>query len=175
MGADRIERARRGEVKTARRGKNAGPPKNEAWIWMTREMITSEAFRALSGNAIKVLMRLADEHMSHAGLENGMLLVTHKQFAAYGIRLASVAEAIREAEFFGFIDVDRGIAYRGGHEPNLYRLTWIADLNHAPPTNRWKDKGEQDVQLWAHRRKISTLKRRNRPKQGKIKNAVLAS
>lgn len=160
MGADRHERARQAGVKAGRKRRYNGPPKDEAWGWLSREMISSKAFRALSGNAYKVIFRLAEEHMAHGGTENGKLLVTHKQFADYGIRLASVADAIREAEYFGFIVVDRGIAFKGGHEPNLYRLTWLGDLEDAPPTNQWKAIGEQHVEIWAQRKRTVSLKRK---------------
>ncbi|KQT04091.1 hypothetical protein ASG50_17940 [Rhizobium sp. Leaf386] len=162
VGADRHEGARKGGAKVVIRRKYNGPPKDEPWLWLTRELINSEAFRALSGNAMKIVMRVGEEHMAHGGTDNGKLLVTHKQFAAYGIRLASVAEAIREAEFFGFLAVDRGMAYKGGHEPNLYRLTWLGCHNGFAPTNQWKGIGDQHVKVWRERRAVKVLGKKNR-------------
>jgi len=100
--------------------------------------------------------------MAHGGEANGELIVTHEQFAAYGIRLASVANAIREAEYMGFISVDRGIAYKGGHEPNTYRLTWIGDFRDAPPTNNWKGIGEPQILFWKAQNKQKAAQKRLR-------------
>lgn len=161
MGADRHERARMTGKQTPRRKRRYdGPPKDASWLWMSREQINSVAFRALTGNAIKVIMRICEEHLAHGRLENGKLIVTHKQLAEYGIREASVAEAIREAEFFGFISVDRGAAYKGGHEPNIYRLTWLGDFRDAAPTNQWKGISEAHVQAWKVQKRAKSTNRR---------------
>ena len=63
-------------------------------------MLESEAWRALSLNAHKVIDRVKIEHMHHGGTENGNLIVTHADFQAYGVRRQSIAAAIREAECF---------------------------------------------------------------------------
>lgn len=163
MGTDPHESARRGQRRpVGKRRKHHGPPTTEAWAWITRELINSPAYRALSGNGLKIISRLLEEHMAHGGEANGELIVTHKQFAAYGMRLASVADAVREAEYMGFITVDRGIAYKGGHEPNLYRLTWIGDFQDAPPTNNWKGIGEPQIQLWKDQNKRKAAQKRAR-------------
>ena len=47
---------------TGRRGKATRPPKNEPWIWHTREMIRSEAWRAASINTRRLLDFLEVEH-----------------------------------------------------------------------------------------------------------------
>jgi hypothetical protein len=163
MGTDPHESARRGQRRpVGKRRKHHGPPASEAWGWFTRELINSPAFRALSGNGKNVLFRVLEEHMAHGGEANGELIVTHAQFAEYGIRLASVAQAIREAEYLGFIAVDRGIAYKGGHEPNTYRLTWIGDFRDAPPTNNWKGISEPQILVWKDRNKQEAAQKRAR-------------
>jgi len=162
MGADSHESAKRGYKRApGKRRKYHGPPASEAWCWFTREMANSPAFRALSGNGLKIIFRLLEEHMAHGGEANGELIVTHHQFAEYGIRLASVAQAIREAEYLGFITVDRGIAYKGGHEPNTYRLTWIGDFRDAPPTNNWKGISEPQISVWKDRNKQEAERKRH--------------
>ena len=89
------------------------PPKDAPWCWFTREMLESPAWRSLSNAAYKVIFRIAIEHMSHAGRENGNLIVTYEDFRSYGIRRSSISAAIREAETLGFIQVtERG---RGGN------------------------------------------------------------
>lgn len=163
MGTDPHESAKRGQRRpVGKRRKHHGPPSTGGWAWFTRELINSPAFRALTNNGSKVIFRLLEEHMAHGGFENGLLIVTHKQFEAYGIRLASVADAIREAEYLGFITVDRGIAYKGGHEPNTYRLTWIGDFRDAAPTNNWKGIGEPQIAVWKERKKQEAAQKQAR-------------
>jgi hypothetical protein len=53
------------------------PPSGEPFIWTTREMLESAAFRAISGGALKIVYRIAVEHMSHGGGLNGDLAVTY--------------------------------------------------------------------------------------------------
>lgn len=160
MGIDRHEAGRTGaKPKLGTRLRFGGPPKDEPWIWKPRELINSLAHRSLSGNSLRVIDRICEEHMAHGGFENGNLIVTHEDFIAYGIRAGSIADAIREAEFFGFIRVDRGRAYKGHHEPSIYRLTWIGDRRDAPPTNDWKAITVAHVANW------KTIKRQNGQRQ----------
>ncbi len=176
MGVDQNEKAKRGQRRAVgARPKHMGPPEGSAWIWMDRALINSVAFKALSGNGLKVIFRILEEHMAHAGTQNGKLIVTHKQFKEFGIRLASVAEAIREVEYFGFISVDRGIAYRGSHEPNVYRLTWLGNHENAPATNRWKVMTKSDVLIWKRRKteKTADLSKRRAAKQVQLPDNVI--
>ncbi len=76
--------------------------------------------------------------MSHGGVHNGKLIVTHENFKEYGIRLASVSDAIHLCEYLGFVRVERGIFYKGGNEPNTYRLTSLPDQDGKLATNEWK-------------------------------------
>lgn len=119
------------------RAKNR-PPEGMAFVWFTEEMLISEAWRALSGNARNIVTRLCVEHMTHAATENGNLICTHQDFQTYGIRKPSIAGAIREAEFFGFIKVTKGYAFKGHRAPSLYRLTWLPNKQGEYPSNEWK-------------------------------------
>ena len=132
--------------KPKKSNRNAGPPKGEPWVWLTQELIQSPAFRALSGNGLRVLFRILAEHMAHAGTQNGKLVVTHNDFHQYGIRRASIAAAIQEVEAMGFIQVNRGTRFNGHREPSLYRITWLPDLEGSEPTNRWKGIDEKNVE-----------------------------
>ncbi len=85
------------------RERRPGPPKGEPWVWLTMSYLESPAYRALTGNALKLLSRLQIEHLAHGGACNGNLIVTHDQFQEYGIRLASVSEAIKLCEYLGFL------------------------------------------------------------------------
>ena len=114
------------------------PPKETPFVWFTDEMLASQAWRALSGNGQMVVTRLCLEHMGHAATRNGSLVCTYDDFHAYGIRRPSIANAIREAEFFGFIRVSKGRAFKGHREPSLYRLTWLPNEKNEYATNDWK-------------------------------------
>ena len=113
-------------------------PKEMQFAWFPREMLESVAFRALSGNALKSLNRLSVEMLAHSGTVNGDLVTTHRDFAEYGIRYASIPQAIRELEYMGFIRVKKGWAFRGENIPNKYRLTWYATPDGVLATNEWK-------------------------------------
>ena len=120
------------------------PPKKEPWVWITRELLASDAFRLLSHPARQVLFRIVIEHMNHAGLENGRLKVTHLDFGAYGCRYPSIKTAIDELVAAGLIEIARpGRKCHGQAHgaPAEYRLTWLpvgTETDFQPPTNRWK-------------------------------------
>lgn len=102
-------------------------------------MLESDALANLSLAARRCLDRLMIEHMQHAGKENGNLRCTYTDFEKFGVRRASVAEAIREIEAAGLVVVEeRG---RGGNreyrKPSIYRLTWLP-ANGMEPTDEWK-------------------------------------
>ena len=45
------------------------PPAGEPWVWLTRELLESDAWRGASINARRVVERLIIEHMQHAVLK----------------------------------------------------------------------------------------------------------
>jgi hypothetical protein len=117
------------------------PPHGEAWFWITKEMLESAAYRALSAPARKVIDRIALEHMAHAGGHNGKLPVTYQDFRAYGVRRSSINGAIAEAIELGFIErTDDGSIAWGEFKgkPARYRLAWLKDFEGASAPNRWK-------------------------------------
>ena len=73
-----------------------------------------------------MLDRLDVELGHHGGTENGNLIVTYRQFEAYGIHKDSVGPARRELEALGFIEItERGCAGNAGFgKPNKFRLTF---------------------------------------------------
>ena len=62
------------------RQKRNSPPQDEPWIWLTREMLGSEAWCSLSRGALRVVCRVMLEHMAHGGTANGNLPVTYADF-----------------------------------------------------------------------------------------------
>lgn len=107
------------------------------FIAHSREMRLSPAWRALKSNDKLVLERLEEEHMAHAGRENGKLKVTFNDFAEWGIRRHAIAEALARVEALGFVQcVDRGrAAWAEYRNPARYRLTYAQ--GNTAPTNEW--------------------------------------
>lgn len=64
----------------------------------TLRMLSSPAWRKLSGTSRRILDRLECEHMEHGGAENGRLPCTYADFSNYGIRPSSIHRGIMEAE-----------------------------------------------------------------------------
>jgi hypothetical protein len=117
------------------------PPRAEAWIWFTKQMLESPALRALSAPARKVIDRITLEHIYHGGGQNGLLAVTYNDFRLYGVRGSSILPAIEEAIALGFIErTDPGRNAWGEFKgsPALYRIAWLPNRDGAPAPNLWK-------------------------------------
>lgn len=115
------------------------PPEGSQWFWITVDMASSPAWRALPAQALRVVLRVLIEHANHAGQENGKLVCTYDDFDRYGVRRKTVNEAVALAEALGFLDVLPGkISVGTARLPSLYRLTWLATYDGEAPTNRWK-------------------------------------
>ena len=71
--------------RTGRRKKLRQAPEGEAWVWLTRDLLESPAWNALSPNARKFIDFLLIEYMAHAGFENGALVATYDQLAEFGL------------------------------------------------------------------------------------------
>jgi hypothetical protein len=122
------------------------PPADMPWIWLTREMMESPAWRALGTcvgvNERRVVERLILEHMAHAGTENGNLVVTYQDFEAYGVRYKSIKTAIAAVSALGWIEitVQGKASFEGQRFPSRYALTWLPQpALGKPATNRWRN------------------------------------
>src|SRR5262245_31764138 len=116
-----------------RQGKRLRPPKGEPWVWLTRELIESAAWRSLSINARRFIDALLLDHMAHAGRENGNLKATYGQLEKLGLTRNCIHKAIAEAEAAGLVD-----CYRGGMRvATTFTLTFYPLPDGTPPTNRW--------------------------------------
>jgi hypothetical protein len=112
---------------------------NGAYVPHRLDMLQSPAWRALGGAARAVLDRIEIERMKHSGQKNGDLIVTYNNFAEYGVRRSSIADAIREAVELGFVEItQRGRRSAGGGNPAHYRLTFLPTPN-AAPTDEWRN------------------------------------
>lgn len=119
-----------------------GPPNGQPWVWLTTEMLASEAWRNMSRNGHLFVSFLLIEHQNHAGLENGRLKAPYVQLVSYGLLRKYIKRAIAEAVRCGFVEVMvTGGFYGpdGRHTPSQYRLTWLPCFeDFRAPTNEWR-------------------------------------
>lgn len=111
------------------------------FVWVTKEMLESPAWAALSGSGLKALFRIALEHIGHGGTLNGELPVTHRNLRDAGISAGNVLPTIAEIEALGFVRRTSAGRTTWGEDkgaPSTYRLTWIGDCHNAAPTNDWR-------------------------------------
>ena len=120
---------------TGRDAKLMRPPDGEPFVWLTRELIGSDAWQARSRQCARLVDFLLIEHMNHAGTENGNLLATYRQLVQFGFSRRKIGDAIEEAEKLGLIRCQRG----GKRRPSTYRLTFYTSRDRSPPTNEWKN------------------------------------
>jgi len=137
--------------KTSRDKKMYGPPQDESWIWLTTELLCSDAWRLMSINCSKLIFRLLIEHSNHAGRENGRLLSTYQQLQDYGLTRNKIRSVIEEAEFLGLIRHRRGLKVEALNQPNSYRLTFYADDENGFATNEWKSMTKEKIEKWRAR------------------------
>jgi hypothetical protein len=119
---------------------------NEPKIYITVEMLNSDAFRSLSRRAMLVFLDfLSKREMVRAGkrngkvvwqcLNNGEIIYTYSEANERGVRGQQFPAAIDELQAKGFIDIKH--QGRGGRKPvegsGDVSLYWIDD--------RWKDYG----------------------------------
>jgi hypothetical protein len=135
-------------------GKVSRPPEKEPWVWHTRELLSSPAWRAMTLNCRLLIEFLELDHMAHAGSENGHLHATYGQLQGWGIPRTSISRAVGHLERLGLIAVTRG-GYRAYAKtnPTRYRLTYLPDKQvnewdqtyYGSPTNDWKRVTEQQA------------------------------
>lgn len=136
---------------TGRERKIFGPPKGQPWVWLPHDLLESDAWQGMSINARRLIDFLLLDHMNNAGRENGHLMATHEQLVAFGLTRRKITEAINEARYLGLIDFERGGRWAGTKRPSKFRLTFYADKDGAPPTNRWKGITKQGIREWRER------------------------
>lgn len=129
----------------SKRGSISGkPPENEPWVWITREMLQSPLWGALSISARRIMDALLLEHMAHGGRENGNLGCTYRQLEAYGVTKADIHPGLTELEICGFVRTTRqGFRMSGGGECSRYAITWLVTFLNTPSaaiaTNDWRN------------------------------------
>jgi hypothetical protein len=111
---------------------------NGPFVPLTQELLASPVWGVLTLADRKVLDRLCLEHMAHGGQENGNLKCTYNDFVEYGVRRATIADAIRRLEVFGLIEIVQrgGITRAEFKHPTIYRLTFVQ--GNLAATDDWK-------------------------------------
>jgi len=157
-------------IKSARRkaGQKNTIPEGQSFVWFTRAMLESESFKALSGNAFKVLSRLLLEQIAHAGTSNGELICTYEDLYKYGVRRASIGQAIQQLDYMGFIRIDKGIAYKGEHTPSKYRLTFYPASDGRIASNEWSSINAAHVKAYDAKLKRDQDDRKEATKRRKV-------
>ena len=145
------------------------PPSNQAWSWLTSELINSLAWRSMSVNCLKLIHRLLLEHCNHGGLENGRLVCTYKDFQEYGLTRNKIRPAIEEADFLGLVKHQRGERVFAKNQPNSYRITFYGTSEARDPTNEWKRMTQERLEAFREKRREQEMKR----KEYKIKQRSL--
>ena len=129
-----------GIIANSRRRKKNGPPQDQPWVWLSRDLLESPAWRALTENGRKVIDRILIEHMAHGGAENGNLPVTYSDFVAHGIRRNSVLPAICETEALGLIERRPGLRARSRFKgsPQRFRIAWLPTSEGEATSSGWR-------------------------------------
>lgn len=146
--------------RTGREGRFHRPPEGEPFIWITRELMASPAWRARGPTAVKLIDFLLIEHMAHAGTENGNLCAPYDQLVAFGCSRRLLKAAISELQFLGLIEVTPGGRWANTNQPSRYRLTWLPERENRPPTNEWKRVTDEAVAEWRQGRSAYQKTRR---------------
>jgi hypothetical protein len=118
------------------------PPKDAGYIWLTRELLESDAWRSQSIRTRRLIDFLLLEHLRHAGQRNGRLRAPHRQLYAFGIGGHYAVPEIVQAEELGLIACHRP----GMRTATEYRLTWFESHDGQPATNEWRLYRNPDLQ-----------------------------
>jgi hypothetical protein len=106
-----------------RKPKVGGPPAGEGFCWYTREMLLAPAFSEASINCRRLINALEVENMSHAGTENGNLLMPYNQLERWW---HIPRRLIRQTIDGGRTRSDRGTAQR------MAAVLCEVDAEHVP-------------------------------------------
>ena len=122
------------------RDKRNHPPEGEPWVWLTRELIESDAWRTAPINTRRFVERLMIEHMAHAGTENGKLVCTYDDLAKFGVASRHRHAAIADALARGLVDrTEQGKPSTGADRwPSKYALGWLPRRDGSAAHNRWR-------------------------------------
>jgi hypothetical protein len=116
-------------------------PTDQPWVWQSRDLRESDAWRSAGINERRFIDFLLLEHMKHGGRANGQLKAPHRQLEEFGIGARYITDAIEGAEERGLVDV----SHRGQRVAATYALTWLPLHDGIPATNRWQTYHNPDL------------------------------
>ena len=116
------------------------------FIQLRLELMVSPAWEARTIPLMRILERLAIEHMRHAGQRNGQLYVSYGQFVDAGVSRRAINPALALGEKLGLLKVIRPTGRIGGQlrEPNAYHLTYLPSPD-GRVTDEWKKVTQQSA------------------------------
>lgn len=155
-------------ILTGQAGRFTKPPKGEPWVWLTRGLLESDAWCAMSINALRLISFLLIEHMNHAGRENGRLLATYDQLQIYGLTRSEILSAIQEVEFLGLARVEYGARGRA----TRFTLTFLPDHDDNRPTDDWKRLTAGQINAWCQKRTAARARRRKQKSMSKSRTKL---
>jgi hypothetical protein len=117
------------------------PPTDQPWVWQSRALRESDAWRSAGINVRRFIDFLLLEHMKHGGQANGLLQAPQRQLEEFGIGARYVTKTIHEAEELGLADGD----HRGQRAAATYALTWLPLHDGTPATDRWQTYHNPDL------------------------------
>ena len=117
------------------------PPKGQGYVWLTRELLESDAWRSQGIHTRRLLDFLLLEHARHAGQHNGRLKAPYHQLHDFGVGKRYATAAIAEAEKLGLIACHRA----GMRTATEYRLSWFEGHDGSPATDEWRGYRNPDL------------------------------
>ena len=110
------------------------PPSGEPFVWLTRELLSSDAWRSQNIHTRRLIDFLLLEHIRRGGQNNGRLKAPQRQLYAFGIGPNYAVAAILRAEELGLVACHRA----GMRTATTYRLTWLESYDGKPAGNEWR-------------------------------------
>jgi hypothetical protein len=125
------------------------PPAGKSWIWLTLEMMKSDAWWTTGNHGRRIIDFLLIQFLEHGGRNNGQILAPYAQLEDRGIGRRFIADALANLERIGLIDCHRG----GMRVVTTYTLNWLPLHDGTPPSDRWRAFRNPKLKPWAKRPK----------------------
>jgi hypothetical protein len=133
---------------TTRKAHKAWLGHEGGFVAHTASLLSSDAWRAMSLRARRLIDLLELEHLAHAGTENAHLKLTWRQMREAGIGNDHIAATIAEVETLGLVTVTHKGCFRGAarQSPSTYRLNYLpwkfapamASAYYLAPNDEWQ-------------------------------------